>query len=91
MESSSVSADLHIILNDICCGAGKYLECLENKMCIFLLFLTAVLTCLPVGPPYGAVKEVENRSASSSEPFVPILRSVLSLNLLKWRQKRWKS
>jgi len=28
MESSSVSADLHIILNDICCGAGKYLECL---------------------------------------------------------------
>lgn len=26
MESSSVSADLHIILNDICCGAGKYLE-----------------------------------------------------------------
>lgn len=51
MESSSVSADLHIILNDICCGAGKYLGCLENKMCIFLLFLTAVLTCLPVGPP----------------------------------------
>lgn len=26
MESSSLSADLHIILNDICCGAGKYLE-----------------------------------------------------------------
>ncbi|NXO26574.1 SUV3 helicase, partial [Cisticola juncidis] len=24
MESSSVSADLHIILNDICCGAGKF-------------------------------------------------------------------
>lgn len=56
MESSSVSADLHIILNDICCGAGKYLGCLENKMCIFLLFLTAVLTCLPVGPPLRCCK-----------------------------------
>lgn len=26
MESGSLSPDVHIILNDICCGAGKHIE-----------------------------------------------------------------